>query len=190
MKVVRAGRLIDGTGAEVQQDRAVYLVDKHIHEVGPGRRIASDADVLDLRVRHSAPGSPRCETWAVKAVRRSDCEMQSQRTSSLVRAYWPPTHQSPSPAITVSFAPRPFDATHGGPAFGAMRIPRAHRGGLDWRSLAYRRDPKSDIGTVPKSNTRQCQESRARIALLLSGDRLSGAVTPTNPLKVTRALNK
>jgi imidazolonepropionase-like amidohydrolase len=56
MKVVRAGRLIDGTGAEVQEDRALNVVDKHILEVGAGSRIPSDADVLDLRGYTLLPG--------------------------------------------------------------------------------------------------------------------------------------
>src|ERR1051326_1751660 len=56
MQVVRAGRLIDGTGAEAQQDRALYVLDRHIHEVGPGSRIPSDADVLDLRDCTVLPG--------------------------------------------------------------------------------------------------------------------------------------
>jgi imidazolonepropionase-like amidohydrolase len=56
MRVIRAGTLIDGTGAEPQHDRAVYIEGGLIVDVGPGGRVPSDADLLDLREYSVLPG--------------------------------------------------------------------------------------------------------------------------------------
>jgi imidazolonepropionase-like amidohydrolase len=56
MRVLRAGTLIDGTGAEPQQDRAVYVDDGAIVDIGPGGQVASDADVLDVGEYSVMPG--------------------------------------------------------------------------------------------------------------------------------------
>jgi imidazolonepropionase-like amidohydrolase len=56
MRVVRAGRLIDGTRADVQLDRALYVQDERIEDVSPGARIPENADVLDLREYSIFPG--------------------------------------------------------------------------------------------------------------------------------------
>jgi imidazolonepropionase-like amidohydrolase len=56
MRVLRAGTLIDGTGAEPQQDRAVYVDDGVIVDIGPGGQLASDADVLDVSEYSVLPG--------------------------------------------------------------------------------------------------------------------------------------
>jgi imidazolonepropionase-like amidohydrolase len=56
MRVIRAGRLIDGTGADVQRDRAVYVEGERIIEIGPAAQISTDADVLDLREYCVVPG--------------------------------------------------------------------------------------------------------------------------------------
>jgi imidazolonepropionase-like amidohydrolase len=55
-KVVRAGRLIDGTGTDVQYDRAVYVEGERIVDIGPGAQVPTDADVLDLREYSVLPG--------------------------------------------------------------------------------------------------------------------------------------
>jgi imidazolonepropionase-like amidohydrolase len=56
-KIVRAGRLIDGTvSSDVQQDRAVYIEAERIVDVGPGAQVPSGADVLDLREYCVVPG--------------------------------------------------------------------------------------------------------------------------------------
>ena len=56
MQVIRAGRLIDGTGADVLFDRALYLEDERIVEIGEAAKIPSGADVLDLRDYSVLPG--------------------------------------------------------------------------------------------------------------------------------------
>jgi imidazolonepropionase-like amidohydrolase len=56
MRVIRAGRLIDGTGADVQYDRAVYVDGDRIVDTGPGAQIQTDSDVLDLREYSVVPG--------------------------------------------------------------------------------------------------------------------------------------
>jgi imidazolonepropionase-like amidohydrolase len=56
MRVVRAGSLIDGTGREVQRDRALYVEAERIVEIGPADRIPADADVLDLSKYCVLPG--------------------------------------------------------------------------------------------------------------------------------------
>jgi imidazolonepropionase-like amidohydrolase len=56
MRVVRAGRLIDGTGGSVQSDRAVYVEDERIVDIGPGTEIPTDADVVDLTAYSVLPG--------------------------------------------------------------------------------------------------------------------------------------
>jgi imidazolonepropionase-like amidohydrolase len=56
MRVIRAGTLIDGTGGEPRHDQAIYLEDGLIVEVGPGGRVASDADLLDVREYAVLPG--------------------------------------------------------------------------------------------------------------------------------------
>lgn len=53
---IRAGTLIDGTGSEPQHDRAVYIQDEQIVEIGPGGRVPSDAELLDLREFSVLPG--------------------------------------------------------------------------------------------------------------------------------------
>jgi len=56
MRVVRAGKLVDGTGAEVQLDRALYIEDERIVDIGPGSSIPANAEVLDLRDQTVLPG--------------------------------------------------------------------------------------------------------------------------------------
>src|SRR5437660_3931078 len=56
MRVIRAGRLIDGTGATAQPVRALYVADERIVDVGPGSSIPSDADVVDLTGYSVLPG--------------------------------------------------------------------------------------------------------------------------------------
>jgi len=56
MRVVRAGKLIDGTGEDVQLDRALYLENERIADVGPGAQIPENAEVLDLREYSIYPG--------------------------------------------------------------------------------------------------------------------------------------
>jgi imidazolonepropionase-like amidohydrolase len=56
-KVVRVGRLIDGTASsDVQRDRAVYIEAERIVDIGPGGQIPEAADVLDLREYCVVPG--------------------------------------------------------------------------------------------------------------------------------------
>jgi imidazolonepropionase-like amidohydrolase len=56
MRVIRAGRLIDGTGTAVQRDRALYVEEDRIIGIGPGTEIPTDADVLDLLDCSVLPG--------------------------------------------------------------------------------------------------------------------------------------
>jgi imidazolonepropionase-like amidohydrolase len=56
MKVIRAGRLIDGTGAEVQHDRALYIEDGSIVDIRAGASIPTDAEVVDLQRYSVLPG--------------------------------------------------------------------------------------------------------------------------------------
>ena len=49
MKVIRAGRLIDGTGAAVQRDRAIVVDDDgQIVSVGPAGEMPADVEMVDL----------------------------------------------------------------------------------------------------------------------------------------------
>jgi imidazolonepropionase-like amidohydrolase len=56
MRVIRVGRLIDGTGADAQIDRALYVADERILDIGPGSAIPSDAEVVDLTAYSVVPG--------------------------------------------------------------------------------------------------------------------------------------
>jgi imidazolonepropionase-like amidohydrolase len=56
MQVVRAGRVIDGTGAPPQLDQAIYLSDGTISKVGPGSQIPEGSDVIDLSHSTVLPG--------------------------------------------------------------------------------------------------------------------------------------
>jgi len=56
VQVIRAGRLIDGTGAEVQRDRALYVEDGRIVEVRPGSQTPTNGEVLDLSQLTVLPG--------------------------------------------------------------------------------------------------------------------------------------
>lgn len=56
MKVIRAGRLIDGTGAAVQRDRAVYVEDGQIVGIEAAGETPADTEVLDLSGLSVLPG--------------------------------------------------------------------------------------------------------------------------------------
>jgi imidazolonepropionase-like amidohydrolase len=65
MTVIRAGRLIDGTGAAAQPDRAVYIQDGTITRVGPASEVPADATVLDLSGSTVLPGLIDCHVHLV-----------------------------------------------------------------------------------------------------------------------------
>src|SRR6266480_4265075 len=65
MKVIRVGRLIDGTGVAVQPDRALYVDEGRIVDVGRGSEIPSDADVVDLTSLSVLPGLIDCHVHLV-----------------------------------------------------------------------------------------------------------------------------
>lgn len=48
IQVILAGRLIDGTGAAVQRDRAVYVQDGRIQDIAAAGDAPTDAEVVDL----------------------------------------------------------------------------------------------------------------------------------------------
>jgi imidazolonepropionase-like amidohydrolase len=56
MKVIRAGRLIDGTGAAVQRERALFIENGVIVGVEAAGDPPADAEVVDLRTKTVLPG--------------------------------------------------------------------------------------------------------------------------------------
>jgi len=56
LKVIRAGRLIDGTGAAVQHDRAVYVENGRIIGIEPAGDPPADAEVINLSDSSVLPG--------------------------------------------------------------------------------------------------------------------------------------
>jgi imidazolonepropionase-like amidohydrolase len=56
VKVIRAGRLIDGTGAGVQYDRALYVEDGQIIGIEAAGEAPADAEVVDLSDLSVIPG--------------------------------------------------------------------------------------------------------------------------------------
>jgi imidazolonepropionase-like amidohydrolase len=65
MQVIRAGRLIDGTGSPPRPDQAVYVEDSRIAGVGPATEIPTDADVVDLSGSTVLPGLIDCHVHLV-----------------------------------------------------------------------------------------------------------------------------
>jgi imidazolonepropionase-like amidohydrolase len=65
MQVIRAGRLIDGTGTSVQAHRDIYVDDGRILQVVAAGDVPSDADVLDLNPFCVAPGLIDCHVHLV-----------------------------------------------------------------------------------------------------------------------------
>src|SRR5438309_2822869 len=65
MQVILAGRLIDGTGAAVQRDRALYVEDGKIQGIGPAGDTPSDAEVIDLSGLAVLPGLIDCHVHLV-----------------------------------------------------------------------------------------------------------------------------
>ncbi len=65
MKVIRAGRLIDGTGAAVQRDRALYVEDGQIVAIEPAGEPPADAEVIDLSGVSVLPGLIDCHVHLV-----------------------------------------------------------------------------------------------------------------------------
>jgi imidazolonepropionase-like amidohydrolase len=65
MQVIRAGRLIDGTAAPVQLDRAVYVENGKISGIGAASEMPADADVLDLGESTILPGLIDCHVHLV-----------------------------------------------------------------------------------------------------------------------------
>ena len=56
LKVIHAGRLIDGTGAAVQHDRAIFVEDGRIVGIEPIGDPPADAEVIDLSDSSVLPG--------------------------------------------------------------------------------------------------------------------------------------
>jgi imidazolonepropionase-like amidohydrolase len=65
MQVIRAGRLIDGTGSAPRPDQAVYVEESRIAGVGPATEIPTDADVVDLSGSTVLPGLIDCHVHLV-----------------------------------------------------------------------------------------------------------------------------
>ena len=65
MLVIRAGRLIDGTGAQAQSNRDIYVEDGRIVQIAPRGDIPSDAELLDLGNQCVAPGLIDCHVHLV-----------------------------------------------------------------------------------------------------------------------------
>jgi imidazolonepropionase-like amidohydrolase len=65
MQVILAGRLIDGTGAGVQRDRAVYIEDGRILSVGPAGDVPSEVQVMDWSRFTVLPGLIDCHVHLV-----------------------------------------------------------------------------------------------------------------------------
>ena len=65
MKVIRAGRLIDGTGAAVQRDRALFVEDGLIVGVGAAGEAPADAELVDLSNLTVLPGLIDCHVHLV-----------------------------------------------------------------------------------------------------------------------------
>src|SRR5919202_141077 len=65
MQVIRAGRLIDGTGSPPRLDQAVYVEESRIGGVGPETEIPTDADVVDLSGSTVLPGLIDCHVHLV-----------------------------------------------------------------------------------------------------------------------------
>ena len=65
MQVIRAGRLIDGTGAAVQRDVALFVEDGTIRGVGAAGDAPADAHVLDFSGLKSCPGLIDCHVHLV-----------------------------------------------------------------------------------------------------------------------------
>ncbi len=60
MKVIRAGRLIDGTGAAVQRDRALYVEDGQIVGIEAAGEASADAELIDFSGMTVIPGLIDC----------------------------------------------------------------------------------------------------------------------------------
>jgi len=65
MKVIRAGRLIDGTGGGVQRDRALYVEDGQIVGTGAAGEAPADAELIDLSSFSVLPGLIDCHVHLV-----------------------------------------------------------------------------------------------------------------------------
>jgi imidazolonepropionase-like amidohydrolase len=65
MQVIRAGRLIDGTGAAVQRDRDVYVEDGQIVGIEPAGDAPADAELMDLSGLAVVPGLFDCHVHLV-----------------------------------------------------------------------------------------------------------------------------
>jgi imidazolonepropionase-like amidohydrolase len=65
MRVIHAGRLIDGTGASVQRDRALYIEDGQIVGIEAIGEVPADAELVDLRRYTIMPGLIDCHVHLV-----------------------------------------------------------------------------------------------------------------------------
>ncbi len=65
MQVIRVGRLIDGTGAGVQRDRALYVEDGQIVAIDAAGEVPADAEVVDLSGLSVMPGLIDCHVHLV-----------------------------------------------------------------------------------------------------------------------------
>src|SRR6202165_3712258 len=65
MKVIRAGRFIDGTGAAVQRDRSLYVEDGRIVGISPAGDTPADAELVDLSSFSVLPGLIDCHVHLV-----------------------------------------------------------------------------------------------------------------------------
>jgi imidazolonepropionase-like amidohydrolase len=63
--VVRAGRLIDGTGAAALADRDLYIQDERIVQIVPRGDVPSDTEVVDLSAQTVVPGLIDCHVHLV-----------------------------------------------------------------------------------------------------------------------------
>jgi imidazolonepropionase-like amidohydrolase len=69
LKVIRAGRLIDGSGAAAQQGQSVYVEDGRIVGIEPTGEPPSEAEVIDVPMSTLLPGLIDCHVHLVFSAR-------------------------------------------------------------------------------------------------------------------------
>jgi imidazolonepropionase-like amidohydrolase len=65
MQVIRVGRLIDGTGAAAQENRALYVEEGRIVHIGPAGDVPTDVELVDLSDLSVLPGLIDCHVHLV-----------------------------------------------------------------------------------------------------------------------------
>jgi imidazolonepropionase-like amidohydrolase len=102
MRVIRAGRLIDGTGASVQSNRDMYVEDGRIVQVAATGDVPSDADLLDLRAFCVVPGLIDCHVHLVFSCSpRPLADLQAEDDQQLLLRAVAGAHQALGAGITT-----------------------------------------------------------------------------------------